>query len=184
MNESKSKNIYKNSKGKFVVQHSHYGGSYGTFESLSVAEEFVKICFDFGWDRKRLKKERIKLLINSSNPNRYITESYGKFNVVKSFRDKGLLSYGRFESLEEAREHRDFCVEHDWDESCRRVLYNRGKKKLNEKYISMSGGKFLVSKNFGNRLERFDLCDTLEQAIECRDFWVSVCWDWDCVDLS
>jgi len=179
-----SRFVYENNKGKFVVRNTEFNEIYGTFKSLEVALIFVDICVRLGWDKSVLKKERIKLIIKYESPNRYITETCGKFNVVKSSVNGRCLSYGRFDSLSDAREHRDFCVENDWDVSCRRISFTRSRNLVNERYISKSGDKFLVSKNFGDVLERFDLCSTLEEAIECRDFWVSVDWSWDCVDLS
>lgn len=175
--------IVETDNGKFVVKRVGCSRPYASFSERFLAERFLELCVEFGWDRVVLKKEKVKLLISTVSPDMFISRTFGKFNVVKFFGKKA-FSFGRFESLEDARVHRDLCVERDWDFSCRLCSYVRGKKKLDEKYISMAGDKFLVSKNFGGVNVRFDLCSSLEEARACRDFWVSVGWDWDCVDLS
>ena len=173
--------IRKLNDGRYVIKKENHP-RYGVFPELSQAKEFQQICIKYNWDDSQLKKLHLQYQIRTYYPNKYITFQSKKWIVQKTVNGR-IQSFGSFNSVEEARRHRDKCIQHNWDESLRLINYNRRKKVVGEKYISQIEGKFLVQKNINGHFERFDLCQTLDEAIECRNFWVECNWDWDCVDL-
>lgn len=167
--------------GRYVIKNGSHP-RYGVFPKLAQAKEFKQICIQHNWNDEILEKCHLQYQIDTYYPNKYITSQNNKWIIQKTVNGK-VKSFGSFSDLDEARKHRDKCLQSDWDESLRLINYNRRKKVVGEKYISYVNGKFLVQKNIDGHFERFDLCHTLDEAIECRNFWVDCDWDWDCINL-
>ena len=109
--------------------------------------------------------------------------SDGMYNVEKWI-DGHTVYFGRFSSLLNAQKYRDFLVEHDWDLKYRKVRPRRPNN-TELRYISYHkvDDYYRIQKVIDNHMTYFSSCKTLEEAIHERDFWESIDWDMDLLDL-
>ena len=115
--------------------------------------------------------------------NKYIRKTGGKYRINKNI-NGDITYFGSFDTLSEAREYRDFLVEHDWDLKYRKVRPRRPNN-TELRYISYHkvDDYYRIQKVIDNHMTYFSSCKTLEEAIHERDFWESIDWDMDLLDL-
>ena len=79
---------------------------YGSFNSLEQAIQHRDFLEEQQWNIKYCRKPRGE---------KYIQKSVsGKYKVSKRIKNNQIY-YGTFNTIEEAREYRDFLEEHDWN---------------------------------------------------------------------
>ena len=167
------------SRNKYVIRKTIYGKRkyYGTFETLQEARKYRDFLVDHAWNTKYIKK--------NYNINRYIKKHRKKYYISKRIDGKDVY-FGTFETLQEAREYRDFLEEHDWNPEYRKISrYSQWNKNNLPKniYYNNKQNTYSVRKVFNYEPITFGTYHTLEDAIHERDFWMSIDWDMDMLDL-
>lgn len=112
---------------------------------------------------------------------KYISKLNNKYCIYKTINGKNVY-FGSFNTLEEAQKYRDFLVAHDWD-----LKYKKRKpRKYNlPKYIYQKPGEdtFIIRKTINYQQVHIGYYKTLQEAIHERDFYESINWDLDLLDL-
>lgn len=163
--------------GKFNLQKSVNGKavSFGRFDTLDEAKRHRDYCIRNGWD-----VDKCKLNTRPPNPNRekYIHKVGNAYHINKYHKGGVYVYYGSFETLEEAKRHRDYCIKHNWSEDCKKL---QRKKYDLPSYITVNKDGYLLqkkpSKDGGEYYGRW--FRTLEEAIHERDLLLMVDWDED-----
>lgn len=147
-------------KGKFCI-YKQVNGSRIYFGSFDTFEEAVKhrdYCETHEWSKECVVKKV------DANPERYIKTNKCSFSVVhKSF------TYGNFKTMEEAIEYRDYCEEHDWSKDC---LPDNTMK-----HIRKRGNNYAIVKQIGENHVYFGSFNSLQEAVNHRDYCVAENWD-------
>jgi len=152
---------------------------YGSFNSLEQAMQRRDFLEDHQWDIKYACKPKCE---------KYIQKSVsGKYNVSKRINNNQIY-YGTFNTLEEAREYRDFLEEHDWNPEYRKIVRKKRKHNTPMKYIHYRKDKnnnprYWIQKSVNGEILVFGTYDSLEDAMHERDFWESINWDMNLLDL-
>lgn len=167
------------SRNKYVIRKTIYGKRtyYGTFETLQEARKYRDFLVDHAWNTKYIKK--------NYNINRYIKKPRKKYYISKRIDGKDVY-FGTFETLQEAREYRDFLEEHEWNPKYRKISRNSQWNKNNlpkNIYYNPKQNTYAIRKVFNQEPITFGTCHTLEEAVHERDFWMSIDWDMDMLDL-
>ncbi len=92
------------------------------------------------------------------------------------------MYFGTFNTLKEAQEYRDFLINHDWDLKYRK----RSPRKYNlPKYIykKPGGDMFIIRKTVDYQQVHLGYYKTLQEAIKEKEFYESINWDLDLLDL-
>lgn len=150
-------------------QHRHYG----CFKTLQEAINHKNYCEKHNWNKECIP---LKRPFKKHSTLKNIQEIKGKGWQVHKTIDRVKRQYGWFNSLVDAKEHRDYCEKHNWGEECILRKYNPHKL---PRYISVNVGKYVLQKhrNDGTMINiRFN---RLEDAVHERDLLMSVDWDED-----
>ena len=108
---------------------------------------------------------------------KYITKRKNGWAIQKNINGK-LMSFGLYNTLEEAQHYRDYFVEHNWDMINRLEFSKRKNKKKKEpkNIYKCYGGRYEICKEINHRKYSFGSYDTLEEAITARDYFVKTGW--------
>lgn len=90
--------------------------------------------------------------------------------------------FGTFNTLKEAHEYRNFLIKQNWELKYKK----RTSRKYNlPKYIYQKPGKntFIIQKTVNYQQVHFGTYHSLEEAVHERDFYQSIDWDFDLLDL-
>ena len=158
-----SYNIVKNVNGKNI--------RFGSFPTLEEAQRYVEYCKTHDWGHECVIKK------NDTTPEKKYIASLpnGSYQVGKNFGSKR-ISFGVFQSFEEAQKHRDFCVEHDWDINiCRRLVCPHNHTL--PKYISKYKNRYVIQKFKDYELVVRISFTNLEDAVKERDLLMECGWD-------
>lgn len=114
---------------------------------------------------------------------KYIYKRNGKYQISRNV-NKHNVSYGVYNSIEEARNVRDKLVENNWDESyC--TIKRKGPRdiRVNDMlYITGKMDKYYIQKSIDSGVEIFSVqTSDLEWLKKERDWMVECNWDWDCI---
>lgn len=167
MKSDDNTNIYP-SGNKYMINKTIHGKSkyYGTFTTLDEARRYRDFLVDHNWN-VCCKKKR-----NSS----HIFKNRNKYMIMKRVNSKNEY-FGRFDTLEEAKIYRDFLEEHDWD-----VKYKKSAKPSNI-YYNKNQNIYVLRKTVNHERVHFGTYSSLEEAVHERDFYQSIDWDLDLLDL-
>lgn len=147
-------------KGKFCIYKQVNGSRiyFGSFDTFEEAVNHRDYCENHGWSEECVVKKV------DANPERYIKTNRYSFSVVhKSF------TYGNFKTMEEAIECRDYCEEHDWSKDC---LPDNTMK-----HIRKRGNNYAIVKQIGEKHVYFGSFNSLQEAVNHRDYCVAENWD-------
>lgn len=121
------------------------------------------------------------------NKDKYISPRGDKYVIYKRIPSLNKRIYfGTFETLHEAREYRDFLEEHDWDTKyIKRKRDKHAPPGEDTKYITFykCNQKWVVNYYRDGKHYYFGCFDSFEEAREERDFWESIDWNLDLIDL-
>jgi len=112
---------------------------------------------------------------------KYISKLNKKYCIYKWCNGKNVY-FGTFNTLKEAQEYRDFLINHDWDLKYRK----RSPRKYNlPKYIykKPGGDMFIIRKTVDYQQVHLGYYKTLQEAIKEKEFYESINWDLDLLDL-
>ncbi|OED30389.1 hypothetical protein [Methanosphaera sp. WGK6] len=174
--KSGAKYIIKNKHNSYAVKRHNssmtfLSKTYPTLEeAVKVRDDMIKHNWDKEYYEKKYKNEDNKYLIKQPG---------GKYTVSRSINGK-TLSFGTFNTLDEARKHRDFCQENNWDDTCRKTKRNNHvTKDKHLKYITHDKTKlkYVVHKMVNGKFTYFGTYNTLEEAMKIRDLLVEHEWD-------
>lgn len=157
--------------GYFNVQKVLDGKSvcFARFKELCDAVEYRDKCIANNWDLSlRLIKPHRPL-----SGMKYIQKVIGGYQVSKVI-DGCKTHFGYFKTREEAMEHRDYCVEHNWSSDCIHKLCERHRL---PRYITYNKGSYVVQKHLGNGRMFNMRFNNVEDAVRERDLLMSVDWD-------
>lgn len=170
-----NKYIYK--KGNYYNIYKYIGKEcyfYGKYKNIDEARQHRDFLVEHNWD--------IQYQIRPDKSMQYIRYLDGKYRIYKTI-NKTCHYYGTFNTIEEARAYRDFLIEHEWDIQYKK--YTRGPQKSTHKYISHGkhDNKYHLSKTIHGVNTHFGSYNTLQEAVHERDFWISINWNIDLLDL-
>lgn len=168
----KDQYIYPDDKGGYRIAKwekgrvRYYGKSHYYPEAVKIRDYLV----EHGWKRPVLHKKSV-------SPNKYLQRmSNGRYTIQK--KGKG---YGTYDSYQEAIQMRNKLIENGWDSSI--VQYQRGKNNPYRHIWTDNEGTYKVHKWVGDVMVHFGTYHSLEDAVCERDFWESINWDFDLLDL-
>ena len=170
-----SQYIYKDDKGGWRIAKwekgrvRYYAKSRYYPEAVKIRDYLV----EHNWKKPILHKRSV-------SPNKYLHRAEnGKYYLRK-----GGKTYGTYDSWLEAVRMRNKLIENGWDNSI--VHYKRGANNP-YRYISVKEYKgkksYHVKKMINDENVHFSTCSSLEEAVRERDFWESINWDFDLLDL-
>lgn len=164
---------------KYVIRKSIQGKMkyYGIFTTLDEARGYRDFLEEHCWNPKYIKK--------NNNPNKNIKKHRKKYSLIKKINGKDVY-FGTFETVQEAREYRDFLEEHDWNPEYRKISrYSQWNKNNLPKniYYNNKQNTYSVRKVFNHEPITFGTYHSLDEAIHERDFWESIDWSLDLLDL-
>lgn len=144
---------------------------FGCFKTLQEAIRHRDYCISKEWSSD------CKMVRNRPKPTGYQHIQKVRYNnryrVVKRV-DGVYKYYGTFDTLEEAKRHRDYCESNDWSSDCR--VLTRKKHDL-PKYITKSARGYLLQKNSKSTGLYQQWFRRLEDAVKERDLLIKVNWD-------
>lgn len=148
-------------------KHKYFGG----FHSLEEAKEHRDYCVEHGWSEDCVKRKRRNRRLTDELHIQEVGDT-GKYRVVKLV-DGKYVYFGTFDTLDDARRHRDYCISKGWSSDCR--VLTRKKHNL-PSYITRSGGGFLLQKRSKvHNYRQWFKC--LEDAVYERELLLKVDWD-------
>lgn len=144
---------------------------FGCFKTLEEAKAHRDYCIANGWSMSCKYDKR------KPRPTGYQhiqqVKYNGKYRVVKRI-NGDYIYYGTFDTLEEAKAHRDYCADNNWSNECR--VLTRKKHNL-PKYITKSARGYLLQKNSKATGLYQQWFSRLEDAVKERDLLIKVNWD-------
>ena len=158
--------------GYYIISKTLNGKTnyYGCFKSLTDAIKYKGYCEEHNWDDSCIPPKRSYTkqgnLKNIQNINDIGWQVNKVINGVKTH-------YGWFKTLQEAKEHRDYCEEHNWSRDC---ILRRNRLHGLPKYITINKDKYVLQKyrSDGSILNiRFN---RLEDAVKERDLLMKCGW--------
>ena len=145
---------------------------YGSFKTLSEAKAHKEYCIKHNWsDKCMLRKNR-----KYTKDMMYIqpVPNSTKYHVCK--RIDGVCRYfGTFDTLEEAKRHRDYCISQGWSLDC--VYLRRQKHNLPQYITKQRDEGYLLQKVFSDGGAYRRHFPNLESAVYERDLLIRVDWD-------
>lgn len=167
------------SRDKYVIKKTIHGKLtyYGTFLNLNEAKKYRDFLVEHDWDPK-YKKIRDKNM-------RYIYKVNQKWMIQNRLNEKHIY-FGVYSTLEEAQKRRDFLEEHDWDTKYREITNHTTSEQYHlprNVYYRKCDGKYEVKKVIDGEIVYAGTYHSLEEAVHERDFYQSINWNMDLIDL-
>ena len=171
-------------KGQCIV-HGHLRNSSGdVYSGKPVCVDISRIGIDKFESKtidndKILKEDQIEISSNKKlidKNTKFIKKYADKFEIIKTINGER-LSFGTFDTLDEAIKRRDELIADNWGYSTTDDLPAPGKKPKYAKYIIFKDGFFKVSKSLEGQQWYLGTFKTLDEAIELRDFLIKHNWD-------
>lgn len=165
-------NIYKTHNGKYAIiktinYEKHY---FGVFDTLDDAIKYKEYCIEHNWDLN------CKITANS-HEKQYICFQNGKYTIRKSINGK-LKVFGRYDTLEEAIEHRNELINNNWNNSENNDEYTQRLEYLKTiPNIYYNLGKYVIRKYIKNQSVSFGAFDSLEEALKHKEYCEENNWD-------
>lgn len=169
-NENPKRYISQTSSGKFNIRKwiKDKTYSFGSYDTLEEAIYYRDYFENKGWENS------INERFLNSNPS-FIQKVGDKFKIEKAWgnhrkQNRKRCSYGTFNTLEEAIQYRDKCIQANWDASL------RPQNPL--KYIQKKKGKYWIIKND----ESYGMFNNIDDAVYERDLLMKCNWEWDALE--
>lgn len=165
---------------KYVIRKRIQGKMkyYGIFTTLDEARGYRDFLEEHCWNPKYIKK--------NNNPNKNIKKHRKKYSLIKKINGKEVY-FGLFDTLQEAREYRDFLEKHNWNQKYRKIQHHNfqwNKYNLPKNiHYNKQQNTYNVRKVFNYKQVHFGTYHSLEEAVHERDFYQSIDWDFDLLDL-
>ena len=145
---------------------------FGGFHNLEDAVKHRDYCIENNWSLDCVHRVNRK----RTHTYKYIREVHNSYQILKQLNGK-TYNFGSFKKLEEALRHRDYCIEHDWDMSCK---YVRNKKHNLPRYISYArDGRYYIQKKVGDEIRTWYGFKSLDDAVHERDLLMRCNWNED-----
>lgn len=122
-------------------------------------------------------QEKIGEIVRNSNTGeKYISFYGGKYNVQRKINNKSVL-FARFDNLNSAINHRDFCIKNNWDLDKCKLTKNTLKDGKYKHIIKLKNGSYQVRK----KNKHYGIFNELKDAEKHRDYCVANDWDEKCM---
>ena len=89
--------------------------------------------------------------------------------------------YGTYDTYNEAVQKRNQLIENGWNKDL--IQYQRGQNNPDRYICENSSGNYRIQKVVNGEIIHFGVCNSIEEARSERDFWESINWDFDLLDL-
>lgn len=107
---------------------------------------------------------------------------HGKYSIQKRVNGQ-VIQFGRFDSLKEAEEYRDYCIENDWSLDCKiSSEHNRAANPYKHIYQNRYG--YFIQKFNGVKHIYYGCFKKLEDALAHRDYCMRNDWSEECIKLN
>lgn len=165
------KDIYTDGN-RFIIKKEIDGKmiTFGSFETLDEAIAERDELEEYGWPYIPEESEEIS---SEEDYGQYISKRDGKFVISRIIRGKEKI-FGKFFSLDLAKEYKYKLIENAWDDSFR--TKNIGPY---GKFISKEGKRFVISRTIKGKQTRFGSYLTLDEAIIAREKLIDDNWGVD-----
>lgn len=142
---------------------------YGKAQTLEHARKIRDYLIEKGWTRPVYTKPEV-------SPTRGIQRlDNGKYRILHKQQH-----YGTFNTYNEAIQERRRQQQEGWKQ---RRIKAYGQNNPYRHVYKTPLGKYTVKKKIDGVVTYFAQCSTIEEAVEERDFFESINWDWDMLDL-
>lgn len=176
MKSVESRYVYQVNPNWFIVKKFLDGDTvyFGGFTNLDEAKKHRDYCIEHDWSLDCVKSKR-------DDEMRYLSQlPSNKYVIYKNLKVDGeyrTVYFGVFECLSEAKEYRDYCIEHEWDiKLCKRRYSSQGLPK----YITRQDDGFIVQRrNYRTGEGYSQRFKTLEDAVRERNLLIQCDWDED-----
>ena len=157
--------------GKFSIDRIFNDKQYnfGVFDNYDDALEKLEYLDNEGWpiSIEEVEKDSVTDKFGGSLDNiEKVDEHYLVFKYIGN--DK--VVFGEFETVEEAEQIRDNLIANAWEST---EVNSRSKY---VKYITKSGGKFVVSRIYNGKPHYFGYFNTFDEALSCRENLIANNW--------
>lgn len=141
---------------------------YGKAQTIQHARQIRNHLQQTGWKYPKYQKRKV-------TPNKYITKINNNTYQIRIPTKKGKQITRNCQTYHEAIQIRKQILQGNIPPAY---------KNHPHRYIQKtSTGKYAIVRNEDNTTITYDQCNTLQEAIKERDFWESIRWDWDLIDL-
>lgn len=159
--------------GFFIIKREIKGDliTFGSYSNLDDAIEAKEDLEDCGWPipKDAFKNETKHMDEIGSEYGKYIYKEKNDFIVSRLINDEEII-FGRFKTLEEAKEFKYKLIDHAWA-----TLFRDSQNKYG-KFISKAYGKYFVSRTVCGEFKRFGSFYTLDDALKYRDELIKTNW--------
>ncbi|MBQ6220121.1 MAG: hypothetical protein IJH63_10290 [Methanobrevibacter sp.] len=139
-------------------------GTYNTLDEAITARDYLR---EHNWEQENNESEPVKVPVKE-RPKRYVYEVKGVYYIRKKIDDE-VITFGHYESLEEAMTARDYFEEHNWDPEDISKFYDEKTFKKNK-----NPNRYIRTTKYGYQISKDKITwgsfDTIEEAIVARDF--------------
>lgn len=156
-------------KGGYRIQKWTQGRTkyYGKTRTLPHAKKIRDYLITHNWKKPILQKRRV-------SPNKYLVrQNNGKYTIRRRN-----INYGTYNTYHEAVQARKKLITNEWDKK-----YSKTIKDNPNRYIHTYKGVYTIKKVINGETTQYGTYHTLEEARSERDFWESINFDWDLLDL-
>ena len=160
------------SKGRYYVMKQHNGKQkyYGIFDNLDDAVKHRNYCIKHNWNDDCVYRR-----YPDGHSKRYLRETNnGRWVVNKNINGK-CVYFGLFDNLEDAMNHRDYCIANDWDlDKCKVKRINKHSLPT---HITKGRSGYLLQKKFYDGRDSYhqwfkNLNDAIhEKELLCKCNW-------------
>lgn len=156
---------------------------FGRFKTLDEAIEYREFLIAHDWNLQYKKRcpPGSSICSCDKKSNKYIYKNGKKYGVFKFIKGK-LVYFGVFNTIEDARQYRNFLMDHNWDTKYVRWAprkYNLPRYVYYDPYAD----NYYIAKKVGDTQFRFGTYKTRDEAIHEKEFYESINWDLDLLDL-
>lgn len=144
----------------------YYGKSHYYPEAVKIRDYLVRN----NWKKPVLHKRCV-------SPNKYLQRmSNGRYQIKYNH-----TYYGTYDTYKEAVQKRNQLIEHNWDKTL--ITLERGKDNPDRYITKTKSNSYALVKMVDGEHVHFGTYASLSDAREDRDFWESINWDFDLLDL-
>ena len=143
--------------------------NFGVFDNYDEALERLEYLEDEGWPISIEETEKDSV-IDEFGLSLDNIEKIDEHYVVFKYIDNNKVIFGEFETVEEAEQIRDNLIANAWEST---EVNDRSKY---AKYITKSGGKFVVSRVHNGKPHYFGYFNTFDEALTCREELIANNW--------
>ena len=144
----------------------YYGKSHYYPEAVKIRDYLVRN----NWKKPILHKKSV-------SPKKYLERRTNGKYIIKYKKEH----YGTYDTYREAIQKRNQLIEHGWDKSL--VSFQKGHDNPNRYITKTKSNSYALKRMFNGESVHFGTYHTIEDAREDRDFWESINWDFDLLDL-